>query len=69
MKICQKLKVEFVKFNILILFVLAIITNIFGSLSSYLIIILPILILIIGFYVLITNFKNHVDNSYHNKFQ
>ncbi|MDK9846614.1 MULTISPECIES: hypothetical protein [Staphylococcus] len=39
----------------LILFALAMMTNIFGSLSIYLIIILPILILIIGFYVLITN--------------
>ncbi|MEC5301591.1 hypothetical protein ACWEXQ_05810 [Staphylococcus shinii] len=54
----------------LILFALAMMTNIFGSLSIYLIIILPILILIIGFYVLITNLKKHNNNnSYHNKFK
>ncbi|TGP64657.1 hypothetical protein EN823_01970 [bacterium M00.F.Ca.ET.180.01.1.1] len=55
---------------LLISFALVMITNIFGSFSIYLIIILPMLILIIGFYVLITNFKNHNNNnSYYNKFK
>lgn len=36
------------------------ITNIFDLFSIYLIIILPLLILIIGFYVLITNIKNTI---------
>lgn len=51
----KTLGLNLLNFIALILFALAMMTNIFSSLSIYLIIILPILILIIGFYVLITN--------------
>ena len=51
-----------------IILILAMITNLFGALSIYLIIVLPILMLTIGLYVLITNVKKYnSNNNFNNK--
>ncbi|KRG10111.1 hypothetical protein [Staphylococcus sp. NAM3COL9] len=51
---------------LLIIFTLGFFTNIFGSLTIYGIVIVPILMLAIGGYVFIINFKKYNQNDFNN---
>lgn len=59
-------------FILLIIFALAFVTNIFGKLTIYIIIILPIIMLVLGVYSLVINVKKYNNsNNYinNNKFK
>jgi len=59
-------------FILLIIFALAFFTNIFGKLTIYIIIILPIIMLVLGVYSLVINVKKYNNsNNYinNNKFK
>lgn len=59
-------------FILLIIFTLAFVTNIFGKLTIYIIIILPIIMLVLGVYSLVINVKKYNNsNNYinNNKFK
>ena len=64
----KTLSLNLVILIMLIILILAMITNLFGAVSIYLIIVLPILMLTIGLYVLITNVKKYnSNNNFNNK--
>ncbi|MEX6045921.1 hypothetical protein [Staphylococcus ureilyticus] len=52
-------------FVFLIIFALAFLTNIFGKLTIYLIIILPLIILGLGIFILIDSFRKYQHDSNH----